>query len=80
MGWHYVVRQARHFGEPNPDPFVYVRGRRTTGVWYRLGELLQANTNGFRLRLGDVLVLPHVSPMLVSAIGREGARLVVDIR
>ncbi len=82
MSHRYVLRNGLIILE-NPDPFVLVRGIATAygtrATYYRLGEILRANLEGWRIRLGDSIILPQCRRGKVLAIGREGTKLVIDL-
>ncbi len=89
MSWHYKLREARRAVNDrlaNPDPFVLVRGLTPAhgpsprATYYRLGQIMRANLAGWRLRLGDFIVLPLCKSAVVRAIGCEGHTLVIDVR
>ncbi len=81
--WNHLIRRSAVLLE-NTDPFVLVRGIAKYGTkratYYRLGEILRANREGWRIRLGDSIMLPSAYAGEVMAIGREGTKLVIDLR
>jgi len=76
VSWRHVVYAATRLS--NPDPIIRVRGSRRNHYNYRLGDLLDANLQGFRLHLGDVLELES-RDWEVRAIGHEGFQPTVDL-